>query len=96
MAGHAGPEGDMKFYKQHPIYGIAVLAAGRLWRSRGLVFATDLNCTLEIQRLEPTDSTFTTKKKAEEHALKLCKAWIDEQESVVDGADVSISAKTLL
>ncbi|MGE5819391.1 MAG: hypothetical protein ACM37Z_15320 [Deltaproteobacteria bacterium] len=96
MAGHAGPEGDMKFYKQHPIYGIGVLEAGRLWRPRGLVFATDLNCTLEIQRLEPTDSTFTTKKKAEEYALKLCKAWIDAQESEPDPAKESTSAKITL
>jgi hypothetical protein len=33
----------------------------------------------EIKRLECADLTFKTKKKAEEHALKLCMTWIDEQ-----------------
>jgi hypothetical protein len=68
-------------YKQHPIYGIAVSEPGKRWRPKGLVFAQDLNCTLEIARLEPSDLTFTTKKKAEEHALKLCKSWIDANDA---------------
>jgi hypothetical protein len=86
----------MQPYKQHPIYGIAVSQPGRLWRPKGLVFATDLNLTLEIKSLEPANLTFTTKKKAEEHALKLCKAWIDAQESEINTADGSISEKTIL
>jgi hypothetical protein len=68
-------------YKNHPIYGIAVSEPGKLWRPKGLIFATDLNSTLEIKRLEPCDLTFTTKKEAEEYALKLCRAWIDEDKS---------------
>ena len=71
----------MRAYKNHPIYGIAVSEPGKLWRPKGLVFSTDLNSTLEIKRLEPADLTFTTKKEAEEHALDLCRAWIDGQES---------------
>jgi hypothetical protein len=86
----------MKPYKEHPIYGIAVSEPGRLWRPKGLVFATDLNCTLEIKCLEPADLTFTTKKKVEEHALKLCKVWIDARESELNTANGSISAKTIL
>jgi hypothetical protein len=69
----------MQPYKNHLIYGIAVSQPGKLWRPKGLVFAPDLNS--EIKRLEPDDLTFTTKKAAEEHALKLCRAWIDGQES---------------
>lgn len=86
----------MKPYKQHPIYGIAVSQPGRLWRPKGLVFATDLNWTLEIKSLEPANLTFTTKKQAEEHALKLCKAWIDAQESEINTADGSVPARTIL
>jgi hypothetical protein len=72
----------MQPYKQHPIYGIAVFSeTGKRWRPKGLVFAQDLNCTLEIARLEPSDLTFRSKKEAEEQALKLCKAWIDAEES---------------
>jgi hypothetical protein len=79
----ARPKGDTKMqpYKQHPIYGIAVSEPGKRWRPKGLVFAPDLNCTLEIQRLEPSDLNFKSKKEAEEQALKLCKAWIDAEES---------------
>jgi hypothetical protein len=79
----ARPKGDTKMqpYKQHPIYGIAVSEPGKRWRPKGLVFASDLNCTLEIQRLEPSDLNFKSKKEAEEQALKLCKAWIDAKES---------------
>ena len=74
----------MQPYKRHPIYGIAVSEPGKMWRAKGLVFATDLNCTLAIKRLEPRDSLFATKKEAEEQALKLCKAWIDENESELE------------
>ena len=70
----------MQPYKQHPIYGMAVSQPGRRWRPKGLVFASDLNCTLEIKRLEPSDLIFTSKKAAEEQALKLCKPWIDAEE----------------
>ena len=71
----------MRPYKEHPIYGMAVSQPGRRWRPKGLVLAPDLNCSLEVKRLEPSDVNFTTKKEAEEQALKLCKAWIDAKES---------------
>jgi hypothetical protein len=71
----------MRPYKNHPIYGIAVPKPGKLWQARGLVFATDENSTIEIKRLESPDLTCTTKKAAEEQALNLCRAWIDEQSS---------------
>jgi hypothetical protein len=76
----------MQPYKRHPIYGIAVSEPEKMWHPKGLVFSTDLNCTLEIKRLEPRDSLFRSKKEAEEHALKLCKAWIDENEPEIDPA----------
>jgi hypothetical protein len=60
---------------------MAVSEPGKRWRPKGLVFAPDLNCTLEIKRLEPSDVIFRTKKEAEEQGLKLCKAWIDAEES---------------
>jgi len=69
----------MRPYKNHPIYGIAIPKTGNLWHPRGLVFGRDENSTIEIKRLESFDLTFTTKKETEEHALNLCRAWIDEQ-----------------
>jgi len=63
-------------YKGYPIYGVAVPQAGGGWRCTGLVFEPEQKVT-EIQRLECTDLIFQTKKQAEEHALKLCRSWID-------------------
>jgi hypothetical protein len=68
----------MQQYKNHPVYGIAVPGPGTGWYCRGLVFEPDDKVT-EIKRIESAGLTFTTKKKAEAHALELCKTWIDEQ-----------------
>ena len=68
----------MHQYRNHPVYGIAVPGPGKEWYCRGLIFEPD-NKVTQIKRLESPDLTFTTKKKAEEHALKLCITWIDEQ-----------------
>jgi hypothetical protein len=70
----------MKKYKGHPIYGIAVPAPGHRWCSRGLVFDTDLTQTIEIKRIQSAAGlVFKGKQEAEEHGLKLCRDWIDEQ-----------------
>ena len=85
----------MKQYKGHPIYGIAVPAPERRWCSRGLVFDSDLTQTVEIKRIaSDTDLTFKAKQQAEEHGLKLCREWIDEQASArSDGSSSSASNK---
>jgi hypothetical protein len=73
----------MNHYKGHPIYGIAVPTPERRWCSCGLVFDPDLTQTVEIKRIaSPADLTFKAKQQAEEHGLKLCRDWIDEQTSV--------------
>jgi hypothetical protein len=70
----------MKQYKGHPIYGIAIPTPERSWCSRGLIYDQDLTQTIEIKRIEsPTDLTFKAKQQAEEHGLKLCRDWIDQQ-----------------
>ena len=70
----------MTLYKGYPIYGIAVSTTDRCWSSRGLIFDRDQNQTIEIKRIEGAgDLTFKRKQLAEEHALKLCRSWIDEQ-----------------
>jgi hypothetical protein len=72
----------MNRYKGHPIYGVAVPALEQGWCSRGLVFDRDLTRTMEIKRIEsPADLIFKARQKAEEHGLKLCRDWIDEQTS---------------
>ena len=64
------------------------------WYGRGLIFDSEDQVT-EIKRLERPELTFATKKKAEEHALKLCKQWIDEQKSVSDSTNLTPSAPAL-
>ena len=73
----------MNRYNNHPIYGIGVRASGKEWYCRGLIFDPEDKVT-EIKRLESTEQTFATRKKAEEHALKLCKKWIDKQRGGIE------------
>ena len=86
LPGSWGPQGGperatiMKQYKGHPIYGIAVPAPEHCWWSSGLIFDRDLSQTIEIKRIQgSTDVIFKVKQEAEEHGLKLCRDWIDEQ-----------------
>ena len=66
----------MQHYKNHPIRGVAVLGRGKVWHSRGLVF-DPARPKREVKRLECADIVSETTKEAREHALTLCKAWID-------------------
>ncbi len=66
----------MQHYKNHPISGFAVRGPGRLWRFAGLVFDR-YRPAREIKRLECADVVYTSRHEAEEHALTLCRAWID-------------------
>jgi hypothetical protein len=68
----------MSRYKDHPIYGVAVLVSENQFYSRGLVFDRDLNQTVEIKRIE-SNRIFKTKKQAENYGLELCKAWVDKR-----------------
>lgn len=73
----------MHQYRNYPVYGIAVPAPGKEWYCRGLIFEAEGKVT-EIKRLEIADLTFRTKKKAEEHAIELCRTWIDAQRAGVE------------
>lgn len=81
----------MHQHKNHPIYGIGVRGAGKEWYCRGLIFDPDDKVT-EINRIERADLTFTTKAKAEAHALKLCKTWIDEDSGEIESNRLTSSA----
>ena len=83
--------GCMYQYKDHPIYGIGIRGPEKKWYGRGLIFDAEDKVT-EIKRLESAELTFATKKKAEEHAVKLCKEWIDEQSSGIDSSGLTHSA----
>jgi hypothetical protein len=81
----------MHQYNNHPIYGIGVRGAGKEWHCRGLIFDPEDKVT-EINRLECAELTFATKKKAEDHALKQCKKWIDEQRGAIESGSPTPSA----
>jgi hypothetical protein len=81
----------MHQYKNHPIYGIGIRGPERKWYCRGLIFNPEDKVT-EIKRLECPELTFATKKKAEEHGLKLCEKWIDEQGGRSESSSLAHSA----
>jgi hypothetical protein len=76
----------MSQYNNYLIYGIGVRGPGKEWHCRGLIFGPEDKVT-EIKRLECVELTFPTKKKAEVHALKLCRTWIDKQ---MEGKEISL------
>lgn len=78
----------MHQYNNHPIYGIGVRGAGKEWHCRGLIFDAEDKVT-EIKRLECAELTFATKRKAEEHALKLCEKWLDEQKGGIESSSLA-------
>jgi len=82
--------GCMNQYNKYPIYGIGVRGAGKEWHCRGLIFDPEDKVT-EVKRLECTELTFATKKKAEQHALKLCKTWIDEHRGGIESSSLTPS-----
>ena len=84
----------MHQYNNHPIYGIGIRGPEKKWYCRGLIFDHEDQVT-EMKRLECPELTFATKKKAEEHALKLCKRWIDEQGSGIESSGLAHSALPL-
>ena len=81
----------MHQYNNHPIYGIGIHGPEKNWYGRGLIFDAEDKVT-QIKRLECPELTFATKKKAEEHALKLCKGWIDEQRDRIESTSGTHSA----
>jgi hypothetical protein len=81
----------MHQYNNYPIYGIAIRGAAKEWHCRGLIFDPQDKVT-EIKRLECVELTFAMKSKAEAHALKLCKTWIDDQSRAIESNSRKTSA----
>ena len=78
----------MPQYNDYPIYGIGIRGPGKAWSCKGLVFDPEDKVT-EIKSLERADLTFSNKKKAEDHGLKLCKTWIDEQSQGIESTSLT-------
>lgn len=78
----------MPQYNDHPIYGIGVRGPGKEWYCKGLIFDPADKVT-GIKSIECAELTFATKKKAEDHALKICKTWIDEQNGKIPSSSLT-------
>ena len=78
----------MPQYNDYPIYGIGIRGPGKAWSCKGLVFDPEDKVT-EIKSLERAELTFSSKKKAEDHGLKLCKTWIDEQSQGIESTSLA-------
>ena len=72
----------MQRYNGYPIYGFGIPEVnGQGWYAQGLVFSPiDTESPIvEIKRLGgPNGVILPTKEEAEQHALELCRAWIDQ------------------
>jgi hypothetical protein len=66
-------------YKGYLIFGRAqvIHSDSADWRSQGLIFTNTPEGAFMMKRLEGAVSK--SKRVAEEHGLKLCKKWIDEE-----------------
>ncbi len=80
----------MAQYKDHPIYGLGRRGIGKAWLCRGLVYNADDKVT-QIKKLERAELSFATEKKAQAHALQLCKTWIDEQSGEIPSKGIAVA-----
>src|SRR5215472_6659317 len=74
------PDYNVQIHKGHLVYGAAMAAAGeKRWYAVGIVFSTEfLERVEQIYRMK-SKLDFRTEKQAREHAIALCKIWIDRQ-----------------
>jgi hypothetical protein len=78
----------MERYKAYPIYATAEPTDGGAWCAIGVVYAPADKATVELKRLHTGGVIiFPTEKEAQEHALALCKAWIDDFERRIGWKD---------
>jgi hypothetical protein len=71
----------MERYKEYPIYATAEPSDKGAWCAVGIVYAPDPKAAIELKRLHTRDMIiFPTEEEAQEHAVALCKAWIDDFE----------------
>jgi len=74
------PEYDVQKHKGHLIYATATPASGnKRWHAEGIVFSTNFPEPVEKIHRMKSKLDFRTEKQAREHAIALCKIWIDRQ-----------------
>jgi len=74
------PEYDVQIHKGHLIYGAATPAEGnKRWYAEGIVFSTNFPEPVEKIHKMKSKLAFRTEKQARDHAIALCKIWIDRK-----------------
>ena len=74
------PRYDVQIHKGHLIYAAATPAEGnKRWHAEGIVFSTEFPERVEQLHRMKSKSYFRTEKQARDHAIALCKIWIDRQ-----------------
>jgi len=74
------PEYDVQIHRGHLIYAAATPAEGnKRWHAEGIVFSKDFPKRVEEIHRMKSKLDFGTEKQAREHAIALCKIWIDRQ-----------------
>jgi len=69
---------DVQKHQGYLTYGAATPAAGnRRWHAEGIVFSKDFPKRVEEIHYMKSELDFPTEKKARDHAIALCKIWID-------------------
>jgi len=73
-------EYDVQKHKGHLIYAAASSAEGnKRWYAEGIVFSTNFPEPVEKIHRMKSKLDFRTEKQARDHAIALCKIWIDRQ-----------------
>jgi len=73
-------EYDVQVYKGHLIYAAATAGDGnKRWHAVGIVFSTEFPERVEQLHRMKSKMDFRTEKQARDHAIGLCKIWIDRQ-----------------
>jgi hypothetical protein len=71
---------DVEKYKDHLIYAAATPTEGnKRWHAEGIVFSTNFPEPVEKIHRMKSKLDFRTEKQARDHAIALCKIWIERQ-----------------
>jgi len=74
------PAYDVYTHKGHLIYAAALPAKGKKrWYADGIIFSSEFPDRVEQLHRMKSKLDFATEKQARDHAIALCKIWIDRQ-----------------
>ena len=79
-------ESRFQDYKGYWIGAWALGGQSALWYARGDVNIVNPNNVLvPLKTFQPRETTYPSKEEAENHAIELCKEWVDQMPQVMEG-----------